>query len=52
LQIEVNRSLYIDEITLRKKADFAKIARSIEHFFENFAAEVCSGSPGMSLAAE
>lgn len=52
LQIEVNRSLYIDEMTLRKKPDFAKIARSIENFFENFAAEVCSGGTSMSLAAE
>ena len=52
LQIEVNRGLYIDESTLRKKPDFAKIARSIEQFLVNFAAEVGVGDENTSLAAE
>jgi N-formylglutamate deformylase len=52
LQIEVNRGLYIDEATLKKKADFPKIARSIEQFLVNFAAEVCTSDGSMSLAAE
>jgi N-formylglutamate deformylase len=52
LQIEVNRGLYIDESTLRKKPDFAKIARSIEQFLVDFAAEVGASSGDMSLAAE
>ena len=52
LQIEVNRGLYIDESTLRKKSDFAKIARSIEQFLMNFAAEVGAGDENTSLAAE
>jgi N-formylglutamate amidohydrolase len=52
LQIEVNRGLYIDESTLRKKPDFAKIARSIEQFLVDFAAEVGASGGDMSLAAE
>jgi N-formylglutamate deformylase len=52
LQIEVNRGLYIDETTLRKKADFIRIAVAIQSFFESFAAEVSSAGAGMPLAAE
>ncbi|MBX9454519.1 MAG: N-formylglutamate amidohydrolase [Rhizobium sp.] len=52
LQIEVNRSLYIDESSLRKKPDFDKVALSIRSFIQSFTSEVCRGSGDVSLAAE
>jgi N-formylglutamate deformylase len=52
LQIEVNRGLYIDETTLKKKPDFGKVARSIEQFLVDFAAEVGADGGDVSLAAE
>lgn len=52
LQIEVNRGLYIDEASLRKKPDFDKIAASIRSFIQSFTAEVCQGGSDVSLAAE
>ena len=52
LQIEVNRSLYIDETSLRKKPDFDKVALSIQSFLQSFAGEVCRGGGDVSLAAE
>lgn len=52
LQIEVNRSLYIDESSLRKKPDFDKVALSIRSFIHSFSNEVCRGGGDVSLAAE
>ena len=52
LQIEVNRSLYIDESSLRKKSDFDKVALSIRSFIQSFSNEVCRGGGDVSLAAE
>lgn len=52
LQIEVNRGLYIDEASLRKKPDFDKISASIRSFIQSFTAEVCRGGSDVSLAAE
>jgi N-formylglutamate deformylase len=52
LQIEVNRSLYIDEVTLKKKPDFEKVGQSISSFIQSFSAEVCGGGGDVSLAAE
>lgn len=52
LQIEVNRGLYIDESSLRKKPDFDKVALSIKSFIQSFSNEVCRGGGDVSLAAE
>ncbi|WP_425523713.1 N-formylglutamate amidohydrolase [Rhizobium setariae] len=52
LQIEINRALYIDEATLKKKSDFANVADAIRQFLENFAAEVNVGVENVAFAAE
>jgi N-formylglutamate deformylase len=52
LQIEINRSLYIDEATLQKKPDFSKIAGSMRQFLENLATEVSSSGVQVAFAAE
>jgi N-formylglutamate amidohydrolase len=52
LQIEINRSLYIDETTLKKKSDFTRIAGAVQHFLENFAAEVTARENTIAFAAE
>lgn len=52
LQIEINRSLYIDEVTLKKRPDFGNVADAIRQFLENFAAEIGAGAESPALAAE
>jgi N-formylglutamate deformylase len=52
LQIEINRSLYVDENTLAKRHDFDEVANAICHFLENLAAEVTTGFEKFALAAE
>lgn len=52
LQIEVNRSLYIDEVTLKKKASFSALVISIHTFLRALCDHVAREADGMSLAAE
>ncbi|MET3777999.1 N-formylglutamate amidohydrolase [Rhizobium alvei] len=52
LQIEINRALYIDEATLKKKPEFALIAKMLRRFFEDFTSEATSSACDLSLAAE
>ena len=52
LQIEVNRSLYIDEITLQKRPDFDALVGSISLFMEQMAAFVEDYAGDTALAAE
>jgi N-formylglutamate deformylase len=52
LQIEINRSLYIDEASQKKKADFGRLVHALQHFLENFAAEIAVGSEDLRFAAE
>jgi N-formylglutamate amidohydrolase len=52
LQIEINRSLYIDETTLKKKSDFMRVVLAMQHFLESFAAEIGTGSESLPFAAE
>jgi N-formylglutamate amidohydrolase len=52
LQIEINRSLYIDETTLKKRADFPRVVSSLQHFLENFSAEIMADRQNLPFAAE
>jgi len=52
LQIEINRSLYIDETTLKKRVEFPRIVSAIQHFLENFAAEITTREDSIAFAAE
>ncbi|MCV9966488.1 N-formylglutamate amidohydrolase [Pararhizobium sp. BT-229] len=52
LQIEINRGLYVDEVTLRKKPDFSMLAQAIGLFLGGFAAHVEKYAGNSSLAAE
>jgi N-formylglutamate amidohydrolase len=52
LQIEINRSLYIDETTLEKRPDFAKVAGAMRQFLENLATEVSVPQVSTAYAAE
>jgi N-formylglutamate deformylase len=52
LQIEINRALYIDETTLKKKSEFGRIVDAIQHFLENFSAEISGGAEALPFAAE
>jgi N-formylglutamate amidohydrolase len=52
LQIEINRSLYIDETTLEKRPDFGKVAGAMRQFLENFATEVSVPQVSTAFAAE
>ncbi len=52
LQIEVNRALYIDEATLRKRPDFHALAGSIAVFMGQMAAFVADYTGTSALAAE
>ncbi|WP_312620800.1 N-formylglutamate amidohydrolase, partial [Agrobacterium pusense] len=52
LQIEVNRSLYVDEKTLLKKGDFPAIQASLEIFMRQLGAFVSEYAIETSLAAE
>jgi N-formylglutamate amidohydrolase len=54
LQIEINRALYVDEITLAKKREFPVIAAALSTFMRQMADFVAdfSGSEPRALAAE
>jgi N-formylglutamate amidohydrolase len=52
LQIEVNRSLYIDEVTLQKRPDFAVVAGAITSFMRQMADYVDKFAGETALAAE
>lgn len=52
LQIEVNRSLYVDETTLEKRPDFDQIAAAITLFMKRMAEHVESYTGDPALAAE
>ena len=52
LQIEISRSLYIDEVTLQKRADFAVVEAMIASFMRRMAGFTERFSDTMSLAAE
>ena len=53
LQIEINRSLYMDEIRMLKSKGFENLAADFDHFFSEFSAMDMTGLEGSSpLAAE
>ncbi|WP_275785071.1 N-formylglutamate amidohydrolase [Pararhizobium gei] len=52
LQIEINRGLYVDEATLRKKKEFPLLAKTIGIFLAGLAAHVEKYSGITSMAAE
>lgn len=52
LQIEVNRSLYVDETNLRKKAAFSQVAEGIACFMRQMADYVEEFAADSALAAE
>jgi N-formylglutamate deformylase len=52
LQIEVNRSIYVDEITLEKRPDFAQVAAAITSFMRQMADYVAKFASDTALAAE
>ncbi len=52
LQIEVNRSIYIDETTLEKRPDFQTLAGSIAIFMQQMAEFVADYAIDQALAAE
>ncbi|MFB2550175.1 N-formylglutamate amidohydrolase [Ensifer soli] len=52
LQIEINRSLYIDEVTFRKKPQFDDLARILTGFMVDLAEHVSAYGAYLPLAAE
>jgi len=52
LQIEVNRSIYVDEVTLEKRSDFALVAAAITAFMRQMAVYVAQFATDTALAAE
>ncbi|MFC5756190.1 MULTISPECIES: N-formylglutamate amidohydrolase [unclassified Rhizobium] len=52
LQIEVNRSIYVDEITLEKRPDFDLVAAAITSFMRQMADYIEKFSGDRALAAE
>lgn len=52
LQVEINRSLYIDETTLQKKPEFAAVAAAIGCFMQQMAEFVEDSASDAALAAE
>ncbi len=52
LQVEVNRGLYIDEVKLVKKPEFAALAAQVTRFLELLAHSVISSSQPSAYAAE
>ena len=52
LQIEVNRSLYMDEMHLSRGPHFDELAQTLRAIAETLAAAVCDGLSGQRAAAE
>jgi N-formylglutamate deformylase len=52
LQIEVNRSIYVDEVTLEKRADFLVVANAVTSFMRQMADYVEKFASDTALAAE
>uniref|UniRef100_UPI003F2188A3 N-formylglutamate amidohydrolase n=1 Tax=Rhizobium sp. F40D2 TaxID=3453141 RepID=UPI003F2188A3 len=52
LQIEVNRAIYVDEVTLEKRADFAAVADAVTGFMQQMADYVEKFAGDRALAAE
>jgi N-formylglutamate deformylase len=52
LQIEVNRSIYVDEVTLEKRPDFDIVAAAVTSFMRQMADYVEKFSGDRALAAE
>ena len=52
LQIEINRSLYVDETTLEKRSDFAAVAAALTDFMRQMAEYVEHYGGETALAAE
>jgi N-formylglutamate deformylase len=52
LQIEVNRSIYVDEVTLEKRPDFSTVAAAVTSFMRQMAEYVEKFSGDRALAAE
>ncbi len=52
LQIEVNRSIYVDEVTLEKRSDFALVAAATTAFMRQMAVYVAQFATDTALAAE
>ncbi len=52
LQIEVNRSLYMDEQTCRKSDDFAALKSVLDHFLAQLLSDFSAQSASTPLAAE
>ncbi|MBX5158631.1 MULTISPECIES: N-formylglutamate amidohydrolase [unclassified Rhizobium] len=52
LQIEVNRAIYVDEVTLEKRGDFAVVAEAVTAFMQQMADYVEKFAGDRALAAE
>ena len=52
LQIEVNRAIYVDEVTLEKREDFAAVADAVTAFMRQMADYVEKFAGDRALAAE
>lgn len=52
LQIEINRSIYVDEVTLQKRPDFHTVANAMTSFIQQMADYVEEFAGGRALAAE
>ncbi|PDS79172.1 N-formylglutamate amidohydrolase [Rhizobium sp. L43] len=52
LQIEVNRAIYVDEVTLEKREDFAAVADAVTAFMQQMADYVEKFAGDRALAAE
>ncbi|KPH05717.1 N-formylglutamate amidohydrolase [Rhizobium leguminosarum] len=52
LQIEVNRAIYVNEVTLEKRADFTAVAEAVTGFMQQMADYVEKFAGDQALAAE
>ncbi|MEZ2128346.1 MULTISPECIES: N-formylglutamate amidohydrolase [unclassified Sinorhizobium] len=52
LQIEINRAIYVDEVTLQKRPDFHTVANAMTSFIQQMADYVEEFAGGRALAAE
>lgn len=52
LQIEINRAIYVDEVTLEKRPDFHAVANAMTSFIQQMADYVEEFAGGRALAAE